>query len=425
MCLYGQAEPTALVRAVPSAAPRAISVAADPAAVPAWGPNGRPRDLWYPGPVHTRSPDANPHPYANRLPEHAPVVAPAPGRPASGPLGALGWGALAGFLLTLVLGGFRWGGCRRTEWALTSFTAESQQKKEKKEKKNKYAQFSKVADRQLDPLEELEKQAEEFKAEQEKQQEKLKPPPPSVSPKLKKGAAQVILPDNPEALDPYDPLSFGFVEVGYIWKPHGLKGEIKVVAVSDFGHERLCNPGVTNLKAPNRRFPRPRIIESGKHQIRDSRGDVFIVKLAGVDTVEEAALLRGYQVFCSYKDKPEVEQDEYLVTDLMGLTVIDHVTGDVLGTCSAVVLGEDMCGTPGLMGDMLEVTLDDDTLNFNQVRTVLIPLAPQFVPVVDLKERRIEVELIEGLLETSVVWEQEVVIKGLLPAPDQTSGSKG
>ena len=51
------------------------------------------------------------------------------------------------------------------------------------------------------------------------------------------------LQDNPEALDPYDPLSFGFVEVGYIWKPHGLKGEVKVRTVSDFGAERLCEPG--------------------------------------------------------------------------------------------------------------------------------------------------------------------------------------
>lgn len=45
----------------------------------------------------------------------------------------------------------------------------------------------------------------------------------------------------------------------------------------------------------------------------------------------------------------------------------------------------------GLMTDMLEVTLDDDTLQPNQVRTCLIPLAPQFVPVIDLAQRQIEV----------------------------------
>lgn len=43
-----------------------------------------------------------------------------------------------------------------------------------------------------------------------------------------------------------------------------------------------------------------------------------------------------------------MEDDEYLVTDLVGLTVIDKVTGDVLGTCSGVVMGDDMCGTKGL-----------------------------------------------------------------------------
>ena len=46
-----------------------------------------------------------------------------------------------------------------------------------------------------------------------------------------------IYPD--EALiDPYDPSTFGFVFVGTVLGAHGLSGELKVRAVSDFAQER-------------------------------------------------------------------------------------------------------------------------------------------------------------------------------------------
>lgn len=45
-------------------------------------------------------------------------------------------------------------------------------------------------------------------------------------------------------IDPYDPSSFGFVEVGRIERPHGVNGEVKVRAVTDFGVQRLCTPGM-------------------------------------------------------------------------------------------------------------------------------------------------------------------------------------
>ncbi len=41
--------------------------------------------------------------------------------------------------------------------------------------------------------------------------------------------------------------------------------------------------GIVNIKAPNRRFPRPRTLEQGRLQDKD----MYIVKIEGVDDIDQ------------------------------------------------------------------------------------------------------------------------------------------
>eukprot|EP00667_Euglena_gracilis_P009639 EG_transcript_9808 len=282
---------------------------------------------------------------------------------------------------------------------------------QRRQRTNKYANFSKVAHRKLDPQEELEQKAAEFNAAQRRP--KRPEGPVKVSGSLKRGAAQAILPDDPNTIDPYDPSSFGFVEVGRIERPHGVNGEVKVRAVTDFGVQRLCTPGLTNVKAPNRRFPRPRMLVRGRKQDKD----IYIIKLEGVDTMEEAERLRGHTLFASQipENRPQLGEEEWMVSDIVGLTVVHHTEQRTLGHVRSILLGDELCAIPGLMQDLLEVELIDFTLGLNQYRTVYVPFVPPIVPVVDLERKEVRVDPPDGLLQLSNVRTKEVIIRGLLP----------
>jgi hypothetical protein len=50
---------------------------------------------------------------------------------------------------------------------------------------------------------------------------------------LKSAPRQFVFPDNKD-IDPSDPTSFGFIEIGTVVGPHGVYGEIKVKSSSGF-----------------------------------------------------------------------------------------------------------------------------------------------------------------------------------------------
>eukprot|EP00929_Paragymnodinium_shiwhaense_P074594 TRINITY_DN38188_c0_g1_i1.p1 TRINITY_DN38188_c0_g1~~TRINITY_DN38188_c0_g1_i1.p1 ORF type:complete len:631 (+),score=167.53 TRINITY_DN38188_c0_g1_i1:78-1970(+) len=109
-------------------------------------------------------------------------------------------------------------------------------------------------------------------------------------------------------IDPHDPESFGFAFVGTVTGAHGISGDVRV-RVDDFLCEQGYDPAVylqrrnfsnwtekekrVHLKAPQRRFPRPFRILTGKRVQRR----VFALRLQGVETVEDAMQMRGYKVF--------------------------------------------------------------------------------------------------------------------------------
>ncbi|KAG5184501.1 RimM N-terminal domain-containing protein, partial [Tribonema minus] len=124
----------------------------------------------------------------------------------------------------------------------------------------------------------------------------------------------VEFPDEVE-IDPYDPTTFGFVEVGVVLGAHGVRGEIKVRCSTGFGDDRLCRGGNRHVKAPNRRYPRKVKLLQGRLQ----REDVYIVSLDGVSSREQAAKLREHVMYVAADERPELDEGEFMVTDLVGL----------------------------------------------------------------------------------------------------------
>jgi 16S rRNA processing protein RimM len=108
-----------------------------------------------------------------------------------------------------------------------------------------------------------------------------------------------------------------------------------------------------------------------------------IVKFKEFQTVNDVEEYKGCDIFLE-KDEIEknLDNDEYLISDLVGMEVYD--TDDCnLGTITAV--GEN------LANDILSV-------KDNNGKEHLVPFVKEIVPVVDLKNKRVVVNNIAGLI---------------------------
>lgn len=108
----------------------------------------------------------------------------------------------------------------------------------------------------------------------------------------------------------------------------------------------------------------------------------YAARLSGVTTKEEADALRGTRLFADRDRLPELPDDEFYHSDLIGLTVL-NTGGKVLGKVRSV----QNYGA----GDLLEVH------GPGLKNTVLLPFTNAFVPTVDLTAGRIIADPPEGL----------------------------
>lgn len=178
--------------------------------------------------------------------------------------------------------------------------------------------------------------------------------------------------------------------IGKIVSTQGLKGEVRVLSYSDFP-ERFEQPGTRWLQASETSPIPPKPIELVSGRVVPGKISLFVVRLAGIDTCEQAELLRGYLLLVESSDRPLLEANEYLITDLVGCDVIDQLTGKNLGTVFSIMSAGN---------DILEVKHE------NCKQTLLIPFVDAIAPIVDIEKKRIEVTPPGGLI--SQEWMESI-----------------
>lgn len=115
-----------------------------------------------------------------------------------------------------------------------------------------------------------------------------------------------------------------FLEAGKIVGTHGLKGELRV--------ECWCDSPAFLCAFPNVYF------ENGKQKLKvrsRPHKNIVLMKIDGVETVEDADLLRGKILYIDRKDV-QFEEGVHFIQDLIGCTVKDEKTGEVYGTVTNV-----------------------------------------------------------------------------------------
>ncbi len=150
-----------------------------------------------------------------------------------------------------------------------------------------------------------------------------------------------------------------FLKVGKIVNTHGLKGEMKVMPLTD-------NP---------RRFDdleyvlidgKEVVIEGCKYQ-----KDRVIVKLKGVDKIEDAEKMKEKFMEITRENAIDLEEDCYFLSDLRECTVFD-TTGKEIGK----------------IYDVLQ-TKNNDVYWIKKPKEILIPVLKDIVLDINIDERQI------------------------------------
>ncbi len=172
-----------------------------------------------------------------------------------------------------------------------------------------------------------------------------------------------------------------WVSVGRIVRAHGRHGEVAAEILTDFPQRLLALRDVSLAGTSGARRP-ARVLAC---RLSPSRGGQAIFRLAGVETIEQAAALVGFEIQVPMADRLPLPAGQYYITDLVGCEVREGT--ERLGRVASVELtGERAAGTPVLAVETSEGEL-------------LIPLAEAICRRIDPEARLIEVVLPEGLRE--------------------------
>lgn len=161
-----------------------------------------------------------------------------------------------------------------------------------------------------------------------------------------------------------------FLEGGKIVGTHGVRGEMRV--------ECWCDSPQVLAKFKTLYF------DEGNEKIKvQSRAhkNMVLMKIPGVDTIEQADLLRGKIVYIKRSDM-KLDKGVHFVQDLIGLEVTDSETNEVYGTVKDVL----RTGS----NDVYEMTGADSKLYY-------IPAIPDIVQEVDVEGGVISITPMKGL----------------------------
>lgn len=170
---------------------------------------------------------------------------------------------------------------------------------------------------------------------------------------------------------------FTGVTLARILRTRGLRGEVAAEILTDFP-ERL--PKLREVWLADGRSA-PRRVGVQRCWLSPSRGGQAIFHFADINNIDAAETLRGLEVQVPIEQRAQLEAGNYFVADLVGCEVWEAGALLALGSVRDVELPG---GTP-----LLAVDTNDGE--------VLVPLAAEFCVHIDVKAKRIDVILPEGL----------------------------
>jgi 16S rRNA processing protein RimM len=170
------------------------------------------------------------------------------------------------------------------------------------------------------------------------------------------------------------------IQVGFVFRPHGMEGELKVNPEFTDDPRRFEELATVYVGQSPRAVTR-HDISSVRYQ-QTKRGTTVILGLADLTSRTDAEALAKLQVFAAEEDL-DLAEDEIFLHDLVGLTVVTE-EGETLGT----------------VANYMEMPAQDVfVVHRPEQGEAMIPAVDDFVIDIDLEEQVLVVRPIEGLLD--------------------------
>ena len=165
-----------------------------------------------------------------------------------------------------------------------------------------------------------------------------------------------------------------YLEIGQIVNTNGLKGTLKVKPLTD---------DITRFEDLETVY-----IQKGKELIEFTIQDVkysknmVLLKLEGIDNIEEAEKYKNFYLKINREDAVELEEDSYFIVDIIGCEVY---------TESQELLGKVIDVFPTGSNDVY-------TVKNSEGKEILLPAIEDVIKDVDIENKKIIIHLMEGLI---------------------------
>jgi len=165
------------------------------------------------------------------------------------------------------------------------------------------------------------------------------------------------------------------LQVGVITQTHGVHGEVKVFPTTD-DPERFLDLEYVFLDTG--REKKKLTIQSVKFFKQ-----FVILKFKGINNINDIEKYKRCPLLVDRENAVELEEDEYFIADMIGMNVFTE-DGEIFGT----------------LKDVIETGANDVyIINSKKHGEVLIPAIKECILDVNVKESRMLVHLMEGLID--------------------------
>jgi len=169
-----------------------------------------------------------------------------------------------------------------------------------------------------------------------------------------------------------------YLEIGKIPAPHGINGEVKVIPLTDNPERYLDLDWVYIEKGT----------ELNKHHISNVKflKNTVIVKFKEINNRNEAELLRNFYLKIDRSNAVKLPKDSYFICDIVDCEVYDIKGAKI-----------------GVVYEVIETGSNDVyVVKRERGKDVLIPALKSVVKDISISEKKITVELPEGLIDDEI-----------------------
>ena len=164
------------------------------------------------------------------------------------------------------------------------------------------------------------------------------------------------------------------LRVGVITSTHGVRGEVKVFPTTDDAKRfKTLKKVILDGREP---------LELSIEQVKFFK-NMVILKFKGYDNINDVETWRQRDLLITRDQAVELKEDEYFITDLIGLTVVNE---------EEAVLGR--------VKDVLETGANDVyVVELTGGKELLLPAIKDCILNVDLEDGRMKVHVLDGLMD--------------------------